>query len=230
MKTSKIIFIALLSTIALIILSALIDLRLNGKRYMDRKKDFKISKLKISSIRVLCINENNSIELVQSDSAYFEITVMKDSLVPKLNFTISGDTLKIADQMVKTGKGAWVSIHVDRQFNQILLRKSNLNLANIQSDQLTVDLDQSTLNVNQQNDKKVLFRFLKVSARNNSQFDANELKINSVQVELHHSEANLWSAVNTLSGSMADSSRLRVRQPMVISLKRDSSSSLDIND
>ncbi len=229
MKTSKIIFIALLSAIALIILAAIIDVRLTGTRDGDFKGELK-SRIQLTQFKVISINNNSNLELVQSDSAYFEITVMKDSLVPKLNYTISGDTLKIADQMVKTGKGAWVSIHVDRQFNQILLRKSNLNLANIRSDQLTVDLDQSTLNVNQQNDKKVLFRFLKVSARNNSQFDADDLKIDSVQVELHHSEANLWSAVNTLSGSMADSSRLRVRQPRVISLKRDSSSNLDINE
>ncbi|MEI6143840.1 MAG: hypothetical protein WCP85_31465 [Mariniphaga sp.] len=228
MKTSKIIFIALLSTIALIILAAIINVRLTGKQDGEFKSEFK-TRIQLSQIKSISIINNNNIELVQSDSAYFEITTMKDSIVPKLKYSITGDTLKIDDQMVKTGRGAWVSIHVNDQLNQIILKKSYLNLFNFQISQLSVDLDQSNLNVIQQNDKKNSFQRLKIIARNNSQFDATDIKIDSLQVEIYHSEISLWSTINNLRGSIADSSRLSVRQPYEITLKRDSSSNLNIN-
>ena len=228
MKTSKIIFIALLSTIALIILAAIINVRLTGKLDGEFKSEFK-TRIQLSQIKSISIINNNNIELVQSDSAYFEITTMKDSIVPKLKYSITGDTLKIDDQMVKTGRGAWVSIHVNDQLNQIILKKSYLNLFNFQISQLSVDLDQSNLNVIQQNDKKNSFQRLKIIARNNSQFDATDIKIDSLQVEIYHSEISLWSTINNLRGSIADSSRLSVRQPYEITLKRDSSSNLNIN-
>ena len=228
MKTSKIIFIALLSTIALIILAAIINVRLTGERDGNFKDEFK-TRIQLSQIKVLIIITNNNLELVQSDSAYFEITTMKDSIVPKLEYSITGDTLKIEDQMVKTGRGAWVSIHVNDQLNQIILKKSYLNLFNFQISQLSVDLDQSNLNVIQQNDKKNSFQRLNIIARNNSQFDATDIKIDSLQVEIYHSEISLWSTINNLRGSIADSSRLSVRQPYEITLKRDSSSNLNIN-
>ena len=128
MKTSKIIFIALLSAIALIILAAIIDVRLTGTRDGDFKGELK-SRIQLTQFKVISINNNSNLELVQSDSAYFEITVMKDSLVPELKYSIKNDTLKIADQMVKIGTGSWVSIHVNDQLNQIILKKSNLNLS-----------------------------------------------------------------------------------------------------
>ena len=230
MKTSKIIFIALLSTIALVTLAALIDLRLNGKRFVDRQKDFKVSKLKIPSIRVLCINENSSIEMFQSDSVYFDLTVMKDSIVPELKYAISGDTLKIMDQMTKIGSGAWVSIHVNDQLNQIILKNSHANLINFNISTLSIDLDQSSINVNQVIVKKTAFQRLNILAKNNSRFEADDINIDSLQVELQHSEVNLWSTVNNLNGSIADSSRLRVRQPKAITLKRDLSSNVEINE
>ena len=228
MKTSKIIFIALLSTIALMILSALIYVRMTGKRDGDFKGEFK-TRIQLSQIKVLSIISNNNLELVQSDSAYFEITTMKDSIVPKLKYSIIGDTLKIADQMVKIGTGSWVSIHINDQLNQIILKKSNLNLFNLQISQLLVDLDQSTMYVFQQNDKNASFQYLNIMARNNSHFDANEIKIDTLHVEMHHSEVSSWSTINNLSGSIADSSRLSVRQPYEITLKRDPSSNLNIN-
>ena len=227
MKTSKIIFIALLSAIALIILAAIIEVRLTGTKDGEFNGEFK-TRIQLSKFKVLNIIGNNNLDVFQSDSAYFEITSMKDSIVPELRYTITGDTLIIAAQMVKIETGSLVSIHVNDQLNQIILKKSNINLSNFQISQLSLDLDQSTMNVSQQNNKNASFQHLNIMARNNSQFDA-DIKIDTLQVEIHHSEVSSWSTINNLSGSIADSSRLNLRQPQEITLKRDSSSNLNIN-
>lgn len=44
MKTSKLIFIVLVGTIALLILVTTLDLRINGRKFSDINSDFKVKK------------------------------------------------------------------------------------------------------------------------------------------------------------------------------------------
>jgi hypothetical protein len=56
------------------------------------------------------------------------------------------------------------------------------------------------------------------------------MEIDSLGVVLQNSEANFGNSARKISGSLSDSSRIYARQPKEISLKKDGTSKINVND
>ncbi len=230
MKTSKIIFISLLSTIALLILATLIDIRINSRRDDGKQSDFKVNKQIIPVFKALRVNNSMNITLVQNDSSYIEVTCLKDSIAPKVNYTIMGDTLMVSDFEKANHRNVSVTIHATDSLRSIQLKKSNINVERIGSGKLFFALDESELWLNQDTLVKSSFPVLEIVAKNHSRINSSEFRIDSLGLELQNSEANLELKANKISGMLSDSSKIYVRQPREISLKKDETSKINVND
>jgi len=230
MKTSKIIFISLLGTIALLILASVIDLRINGRRNDGRHSDFKVDKHLLPVFRALRVYNSMNITLVKNDSSFIEVAYLKDSIAPKVNYTIKGDTLTISDFEKSMHRNVSITIHATDSLNMIHLKNTHINIDRLGLGKLFFELDKSELWFNQDTLVKSSFPVLDIVAKNHSRINSSEFRIDSLGLVLQNSEADLEIKARMISGTLSDSSIIRVRQPQEISLKKDGTSKINVND
>jgi len=226
MKTSKIIFISLLGTIALLILVTAINIRMNGNKGGEPLSDsnFKVMKQPIRPFRVLCLNDNKNISITQGDSSYISVKYKKDFPVPDLKFTIKGDTLFLKD-MNLTG----ITICASSSFERLNINNSDIILREFpgenSSGKLTLVMDQSTAYLNQYKSSTTV---LNIDARNHSNIYASNYRVELLEITLKNSKSTFGSFTKKVSGSLYESSSFVVRQPLEIALKRDAGSKINV--
>lgn len=230
MKTSKIIFISLLSTIAVLIIFAAIDLRINGRRQDGKNLDFKVNKQILPVFKSLRVYNSMNITLVKNDSSYIEVTYLKDSIAPKVNYIIIGDTLMVSDFEKKNYHNVSMIIHATDSLDRVQLKNSNMSIDRIGPGKLFFTLDESVLWLNQDTLVKSYFPVLDIVAENHSRINSSDFRIDSISLVLHNSEANLEMKARKINGTLSDSSKIYVRQPAEISLRKDATSRMNVND
>lgn len=230
MKTSKIIFFVLVGTIAGIILAAMIDLRINGRRDSDISSDFKVNKHPLKFFRTLNVTNSMNVTLVKNDSSFIEVTSLKDSIAPKVNFSVSGDTLRILDFETGNHRNVSIRIHTGDSLHKILLESTDFIIEHFSAGMLSIDLDHSSVWFNQDEMVKSHINSLNIEAKNHSKISTNRFNVDSMQIVLQHSEAYLEISAKKLCGTLSDSSRIQARQQQEIWLKKDASSNVNIND
>jgi len=230
MKTSKIIFISLLSTIAIMILATSIDIRIHGRRNNGKQSDFKVNKQILPVFKSLRVYNSMNVTLVQNDSSYLEVFCRKDSIATKVNYKIIGDTLTVSDFEKTNYRNVSVTIHATDSLHRIQLKNSNISIDRIGRGKLFFALDHSELWLNQDTLVKSFFPVLEIVAANHSRINSSDFRIDSIGLNLQNSEANLEMKAGKISGTLSDSSKIYVRQPEEISLKKDATSRINVND
>lgn len=230
MKTSKIIFISLLSVIALLILSAGLDIRIDGRQRGDFRDRLKVNRQAVPSFKVLYLNNSKNVELVQNDSSFIVVTSMKDSITPKINYSIKEDTMRLTDFDKRNQPGVWISIHVANTLENIQLKKSDINIVRFGSGRLSLNLDRSSVWMDQNKDEKYSLHILDIVAKNHSKFDTGNFKVDSLGIVLQNSKADIRVYAKKISGCMYDSSSIWTRQPEEISMKKDKTSKINVDD
>ena len=230
MKTSKLIFLILLGTIATLILVMTIDLRINGRRYNDINSDFKVNKQSLKLFKTIYITNSMNVTLVNNDSSFLEITIMKDSISPRVNFSINDDTLRISDFEKSSHHNASIRVYATNTLKHVVLKNSSLTLESFITEQLSLNIDKSNVVLNDSEPHKSRIHFLEVQANNHSSVYGSQFYVDSMGIALKHSEVTLEGITNKLGGSLSDSSRIQARQPLEVWLKRDATSKVNIND
>ncbi len=229
MKTSKIIFVALLSTIALIILAVDLDVRLTGVKGNNfQNNNYKMVKKTVPAFRVLSLNDRGKVELIKSDSTYLELRYSKDSVAPDLKYTFTGDTLNLAGQKKDSENDLMVRIHTSGNLQRIISKNSKLKIENFNSTGLALDLDDCSLNMFKGESNETSFRSLEINAINHSNIYSNDIRVDSIKINLKKSEARLMVQLQKISGNLTDSSSVSLHQVEDISLKKDKSSEIHL--
>jgi hypothetical protein len=231
MKTSKLIFISLLGTVALLIMAATIDIKLNGHKTNTYPSDiFKAERTGVADYKILSLNNCNNIELTRKDSSVVEIIYQKDSLLPHLNYISRGDTLFITGASHKNHSAVSYKIQATASLRQIVMKNSVITMKNPASGRLLLDLDASTINMNNDGTKAPKLSFLSVSAMNHSSINTGEFRVDSLDITLQKSEAYLEVIAKKIHGTLKDSSKMYARQPSEVYLKKDSTSVMSLNE
>jgi|WetSurMetagenome_2_1015567.scaffolds.fasta_scaffold00851_7 hypothetical protein len=231
MKTSKIIFISLLGTVALLIMATTIDIKLNGHKANTYPSDiFKAEKTGVADYKVLSLNNCNNIELTRKDSSSVAIIYLKDSLLPHLNYISSGDTLFITDARPKNHSAVSYKIQATGSLSQIVMKNSVITMKIPGSGSLVFDLNGSTININNDGVATPKMSSLIVSAVNHSSFSTGEFRVDSMDLTLQKSEAYLEVIAKKIHGTLQDSSKMYARQPDEVYLKKDSTSTMSLNE
>ena len=230
MKTSKIIFVSLLSTIAVILLAFFIDLRIYSRRDNGNGSDFNVKKHELKFFKVLYISNSMNVTLVKNDSTFLEVNSMKDSIAPKVNFSLREDTLRISDFEKTNHHNVSIRIYTGDSLRRILLSNADLAVEHCNFGVLSLDLNHSSVWFNEDDKVKSHIRQLNMVANNHSEVNSNSFYADSIKITFQHSEANLETISKKLVGSVSDSSRIQARQPQEIWLKKDGTSKININD
>lgn len=230
MKTSKIIFISLLGTIAFLILATLTDIRIRSRRNSDIKNDFKVNRQIMPSFKVLCVNNSRNITFIQKDSSFIEVTYLKDSITPKLNFKIKEDTLTVSDFEKLIHRNVSITIHATDSLKRILLKNSDIRIEYFGTGKLSLNLDHSSVWMDQYKGGKYSLSILDVVAKNHSLFNTDDFKVDSLGIVLQNSKSDIRVYAKKISGNLSDSSRIYARQPLEISLKKDNTSKISVDD
>jgi hypothetical protein len=226
MKTSKIIFTSLLVAIALVILAGFIEVRLTGNR---KGIDLVVKKRNIPSFKVLCIN-NSDIHLSYGDSSFLAVTSLKDSLLSQIEYKLSNDTLRISNIRYSYSSNVRVEIHSSDSLQNILLVNSDLRIDHYGSKNLTLGIDKSNVFLNRDEKEQFTFHSLDIMAKNNSAVYSDAFKADNLKIFLEKSSANLDITALKLNGNLSDSSSIYTLQSDDISLKKDSTSKIIVNN
>ena len=230
MKTSKIIIITLLGTIALLIVVPLINMRLNGHRINELSSDFMSKRDALQAFKVITINNSRNVLLVQNDSAFLEVTYLKDSIAPRVNYTIEADTLKLSDFGKSIPRNVSVKIKVTNSLTRIQLKNSDLSMEKFRTGKLSLNLDRSSVSMGWNESSLQTCPFLDIVAINGSHFKSGNFKIDSLGIVLQNSNAEIRNVAKKISGSLTDRSKINTRQPIEITLKRDATSKINVDD
>lgn len=224
MKKSKIILISLLSAIALLILAAFIDIRVNGNG--RGHKNISVHKQTIPSFKVLYINHTDNLDIIQSDSSYIEISCMKDTLIRNKPFIDKGDTLIVSN----TKSYNSVKIFFKDTLRSIHLKNSDITIKRFNYPVLTLNTDRSYVLFDLNKDDKYFINSLNIKAKNHSTINSSDLKVDLLNIDLKTSEAYLRTKSKKISGVLSDSSRVFVYQLEEISMKKDTTSKIYFYD
>lgn len=212
-------------------MAAIVDIRITGKRRSDIfHTSFNVNKQAIPTFNVLYLNNSKNVQFVQNDSSYIVVTTMKDSIIPQINYTIKEDTLWLTDFEKQIYRNVWISIHVANTLKNIQLKNSDISIIKFISEKLSLDLNKSSVSFNLDNSKSSAISILNIVAKNHSKINANGFKVDSLGIFLQHSEATLKIISKKISGTLSDSSKINVRQSEEISLKKDATSKIYVND
>ena len=227
MKTSKIIFISLLSTIALFILAAAVDIRITGTRKTINPSDIRVKRQTVPSFKVLYVNNSRYFDLIQNDSSFIEVSSLKIALSPYLNYTINEDTLFVSDFNPSGKNIISIKIFSNNALKKILLKNSEGRIYRFDSGRLSLDLDRSNVYFNQDKSERSSVKALDILARNKSRINIFALNVDSLGIVLNHSEAIFFNtSVKKICGTLSDNSRIVTPQAGEISLKKDATSQI----
>jgi hypothetical protein len=224
MKTSKVIFISLLSLIGLYIVAAMIEVKITGRKTGKFDTTLKVKKLALPAFTAIYLADSKNLTVIESDSAFLEVLVLKASQFPDINCIITGDTLQIRGFQKSNSDRVFVTLHIATNLSTIKLVNSEIVISNFNSKNVSFDLDQSKVSVAINKSRPSIFGTMNITAKNNSAFTANSLAIDTLGVKLQNSEANLSVSIRILTCDLKYNSKFFTKQPMEISLKRDASS------
>jgi hypothetical protein len=239
MKTSKIIFISLLSLIALTIIASTVSIRLTGTKRTKDDYNLKTISTPLPAFSVISVKNCNNVTLVESDSSYdknilpvknnnfhLDVSVREDSVAPHINYTIKEDTLHIMDFKNPAMSYIFVKVYAGKGLKSIQLEKSDIRIYIYKLDILSIALDNSKVYFSSATGNTSFIKKVNITGKNHSNFTARLVQVDSFQLALQNSEATLTLTAKLVSGTLSDSSKLITFQPREISLKRDAGSKI----
>jgi len=218
MKISKIIFISLLSVIALFILSSVLYIRITGYK-IDDINNINAFNQTLPPFKVLCIRNCSNINIVESDTMTINTTCSKDSSFSKDFIITKTDTLILSN----TKEYLKIKLSVNNTLKIINTFESEIIIKSIPSSIITINTDKSELSFNIDKPKDYLLNTLTINAVNHSRVNSNLFKIDSLSINLLKSHSNLGLYAKSIGVTLADSSSLYIKQPEKLAMKRDSS-------
>jgi hypothetical protein len=236
MKKSSIIFISLLGAVAILIIIVSLDLAINGKNAnktiaSSQKINYSNARQNLPSFKVLLLKNCKGLSLARGDSSYYEIRFLKDSLVPNINFVIHKDTLIISD--LKLTNIAFFTLYATPALKKFHLKNSDKItvrsfIRGNSMDKLTFNLDNSDLSMLQEKEKRSSLTSIDIIEKNDSHINGSSFQVDSVNILLQNSQADLSIDINKLRAGLSEESKISVRQPKEIFLKRDASSNIKV--
>lgn len=232
MKTSKIIFIILLSSISIFILAAFLDIRINGVKVGTIKgPEVSLQKHYIPAFKVLYLSNSINVVIIKDDSSYIEVASPKGSPY-KLNYKINNDTLRLSDVKIQIKENGYLSLKVSfaDSLKCVISENSRFVIERMSTSVMTLKMDGSSVRFSEFQGGVSSFRALHIIAKNHSTINCMEVNVDSLRINLQNSAAYLSISAKTINGTLADGSKLVTRQPGEIYMKRDSTSTITLNN
>jgi hypothetical protein len=225
MKTSNIILSTLIGSITLLIVTGAMQLRITGALKSPGAEQV-YADTDLAPFKYLVIRKALNLSISPSDKAKITIYNAAGQGNPNVRYHQEGDTLFIDEIAFNTGDRTLFVVVTTPPQNVVSIRGKNSTFAlkDFPAEMLRVELDESKLSVGGQNGLRV--GTLKISGINNSEVYISEVRLDTLDLSLDHSEGNISGAITKLKGSMINHASLTARDVNDIEFKKDSTSIL----
>jgi hypothetical protein len=223
MKTSNIILTTLIGSITFVIVTAFLQVRLTGEKkgkfteqvYLDED---------LPVFKYLVIKNAMNLQVMSAPQSKIIVTQGKGESNPRIKYHQQGDTLFIDE--IGFGQDSWslfVRLQTPSENLQLIhAYNSGFSISDFTSNSLRVMLDNSRLDIGDNDDSTI--RSLDINGINNSSVDAHQGKLDTVLLNLDHSEARFSASIKKLKAAMANHSSLSSENVGDLEVKKDDSS------
>ncbi|MEX2232486.1 MAG: hypothetical protein WD824_10015 [Cyclobacteriaceae bacterium] len=220
MKTSNIILLTMIGSITIVIISGALQLRFTGLKKSEYAEASTIHDLK--EFRYLVIRQSLNLAIATSETTNLVIRHAKDQNRPVVRYREAGDTLFIDE--IKFGQGSrTLSVTLKtplKNLKWITARDAAFSLQDFPSDFLHIDLNNSRLYISGENQVKM--GTLEIKAVNQSHVDGNNVQVDTLEVDLDHSELRMPDNIYKLKGSIKNHATIHAPQVTEIEFRKDS--------
>ncbi len=230
MKTSKIIFLILLGTIAGVILAKMLDIRINGSKNDDIARLIKVKRFPLPAFKVFCMTNSRDVILVRNDSSFIEVKSLENSVTPKVNYELLVDTLTLSGFEKLVHENFSVIIYSTDTLKKVLMKNSNLAIDHFRFSKLSLDLYGSKVFMTHDETKSNRNALLDIVARNHSEVNSDQFYVDFLKIVLQNSRANLSFFAKKIDVTLSDRSIIYLQTPGEISYKKDETSKLNLID
>ena len=174
--------------------------------------------------------KNCDVSLSYGDSSFISVTGKKDFPFSEINYKLTNDTLRISDIRFSQDSNKRVIIYSTDSLNTIEVVNSDLTIDKFGSKKLRLSSENSFVRFNRNLKDEVAFNSLSIIAKKHSTIDSDDFKTNNLNIFLEKSEADLNITALRISGTLSDSSSISIKQADDISIKKDSTCRISINN
>ncbi len=228
MKLSNKVLIGFFGFILVYMLAAFTEVRLKGDFNRFDASRAKMESVEIDAVSHLVLSDVKQRIIVNtSDKPRIELSSTSGTLLSKLNYQITGDTLVVKELPMEKHEQVKFVIYVPQSgLNGIDVDGAGVKIRNLNQSALSITQSAGTVNIEGNNRLKNL----KLTATNDARFDATGFDIDELSVQIDNSVVKVWAVVNRLEGRMNNNSHLVVQSPNDIQLKRDNTSRLQLSN
>ena len=227
MKTSNIILSIVFGSLTLLIVTGMIQVRFSKFTTGNEStfSDMESKTTELPAFKYLVINGQHDISIETSSDNQMIQKYEKGKSLPKIDYTVNGDTLFInADIQVDMDKN-YLALHIPvDQIEIIKAKNSDLRISNFTGGKLVLKLDKSSVYLGNKNGNNI--PSLTVYGINESVINSSTFEVDSLDIQLDNSNASIPIIVNNLSGSINNNSDLSIKEVGHFNFSKDGSSKL----
>lgn len=223
MKLSNKILLGFFGFIFLYLTAVFAELRLTGISNVIDHKNSVAETVDLSGISYLILNDcDKDVKITGSDRAMLEVRSLSGSLLKKLKYEISGDTLTLSGFQSSISGAVRISVFV---------LKPGLKGITVKSSSGTIEgLQQESLQLSQ-NSGRIWMSENKISnfqtdLSNGSTLSISKTTLDTLSARIDGSKLHVLSPVGLVQGTIENNSRLQLSELQEIQVKKDKNSNL----
>ena len=223
MKLSNKVLIAFFGFIFLYLSAVFAEIRFGGTSNIMDDKNSIAETVDLPGITYLILDGiDTEVRVIGSDHTRLELQSFSGGLLPKLDYTVSGDSLTLSDFQSEGVKRVKISVLVSKEnFKGVIVHGARAVVKDIKQDFL--HLSDSAGRITMLNSE---ITRLHLDLSNDSSLDITRSSIDTLTAEIEESEVHIYSSVGFMRGSIKNETFLQLHTIQEIQLKKDESSRL----
>jgi hypothetical protein len=225
MKLSNKILLGFFGTAFIYLTAAFAEVRFSGTPNILTDKNSISETVDIPGITHVAVRDfRKNVKITTSnDRPRLEVRSRAGEILKEVEYKISGDTLVLSRMNIEASEMVTITVYAPVQLKGITVDRS---FASVQ------DLELGSLSVSENNGRiwmsRCQFDNMEMSLSNRSSLDISDASIDTLSVQMQHSEATIYAEVGLLKGSLENASIMRMLDMEEMQLKKDKSSRLNV--
>lgn len=223
MKLSNKILLGFFGFIFLYLTAVFAELRLTGTSNVIDPKNSIAETVDLSGISYLILNDcDKDVNITGSDHTRLEVRSLSGSLLQKLKYEISGDTLTLSGFQSKIASSLRLSVFVAKPgLKGITVKSSSGTIEGLQQESLQLSQNSGRIWMS---DNKIAN--IQTDLSNGSTLSISKTTLDTLSTRIDGSKLHVLSPVGLVQGTIENNSRLQLSELQEIQVKKDKNSHL----
>jgi hypothetical protein len=223
MKLSNKVLLGFFGFIFLYLSAVFAELRLTGVSNVIDHKNSIAETVDLSGISYLILNDcDKDVNITGSDHTRLEVRSLSGSLLEKLKYKISGDTLTLSGFQSKVAGGLRLSVFVAKPgLRGIIVKSSSGTIEGLQQESLQLSENAGRIWMSENKISNI-----QTDLSNGSSLSIAKTTLDTLSARIDGSQLHVLAPVGLVQGSIENNSRLQLNELQEIQVKKDKGSRL----